>query len=109
MRKAKLSGFGIGALVVLCVAMVIRKYTLLPDEPVHIRILQGLYAFVLSALYGGLIMLALFIAVYMAIRLAGVIYDNEETDDQLLDHFMALAKPLIIICFIASYVIVFLN
>jgi amino acid transporter len=113
MKKIKspgsMTGFGIGCVVVLAIIMIVHFYLKFDDQPFHIRVLEGILRFGGAILGSGLIMLICLFAFYGATKISEMVFRQEESTDDLLDGFMKNANPLLIICFIAAYILIYLE
>lgn len=110
MKKIKsesLTGFGIGCIIVLAAIMIIHFYIKADGQVFYMRILEGAWRFVCVFFGAGLILLVLFFAFYGAAKLSPMIFKDKEKEDDLLDKFMALSNPLLIISFIVAYIVMF--
>ena len=105
-----LSGFGIGALVVMAIIMIVQFYNKFPDQPFYIRIFEGAWRFFASIIGSGAIILIFYIGFYVAIHLADMVFiQDEEHKENLLNYVTKLANPIVIIGFLIAYVILFLD
>lgn len=106
-KTGNLNGFGIGVVVVLAIVMMIRYYTILVNEPIHMRLLYGAIACV-SAFFGsGLFLLAMFIIVYFSSKAYDVMFIKNEEGEEPIEIFQKLIDVLSVAFFAVSYVIVF--
>ena len=105
------STFGKVLIGILAIAMVVYFYTKFPDQPFYIRIFEGLWRFVVSIFGAGLIYLVLFFAMYGAVKLCDSIYVHDDcyTYEGMMEDFQKITEPISVVCFVASYIIVFLQ
>ena len=108
-KNGSLSTFGIILLSVFGVGMIAYFYYEFPDQPFHMRVLEGVWRFFIAAIGTGFIYLVLLVAMYLAVKLCdGVFNHNEEFSySDLLKEFDKLSDPFLVICFFISYAIVF--
>lgn len=115
MKKRKpgsFSGFGIGLIVFLAVAMIVRFYIKFEGEAFYVRLFEGAWRFFAAILGSGAIYIVFFLIFYGAASLSDMVFNQSEGEyskDELLDHFGALSNPLSIICFLAAYILLFLE
>ena len=111
MKKKKnrsLSGMGIGAIIVLGIIMIIHFYNKFPEDPFYLRLIEGAWRFGLSVFGSGLVFLVLFLAFYFAIKISEEVFVQDDNNkEDLMDYFMKLLNPIIVIVFLVSYAIVF--
>ena len=107
-KKKSITGFGIGCIIVLAVVMIVRFYLKLEGEPLHIRIFEGALKFVCTFAGTAVLYLCIFVAMYAAIRASGIVFGEEGEDDKLMKYFLDLGNPILIICFVVSYILLLL-
>ena len=103
--------FGKVVVGILAIVMVVYFYTKFPDQPFYIRVLEGLWRFLVALVGMALVYLVVFIVMYGAIKLCDSIYVHDEniTYEGLFENFQELRDPIVIVCFAVSYIIVFLQ
>ena len=117
MKKIKsdtFSGFGIGCIIVLAIIMIVKFVLKAEGEAFYKGILEGALRFGASIFGSGAVYLVLFAEFYAACKLTPMVfnYDPEkehDTHDKLMEHFMELSNPILIICFLTAYILIFLE
>ena len=108
-KPGSLNGLGIGAAVVLGIIMMVHVYIGTPDEPIYMRLIYGAFSCFCAFIGSGVIALAVFAVFYVSMKINNAIFVQKEDDDDPMDNFLKTLDILLVACFIASYIICFMN
>lgn len=109
MKKKKvgsLNGLGKGFLAAMLIGMIIRFYLKAPEETFPMRLLAGGVAILETFLGTGILLIALLVVFYCAIKAYTTFFTSDYTEDGLLEDFKGLTEPLTVISFVCSYIAV---
>lgn len=106
-KKDSLTTLGIVFVVISAIVMIIHYYQLLPNEPFHMRVLEGAWHFLIALFGAGLVFLVLFLAIYAASHLSSWVFHGADDSENYMEYFMKLKNPMLVVGFIVSYIIVF--
>ena len=107
-KPGSLNGFGIGVVVVLAAVMIVRYYTVLVNEPIHMRLLYGFFACAVALIGSSIFLLAMFAVVYLSSKAYDAMFiKNDDDAEEPIKIFEKLADVLSVAFFAASYIIVF--
>ena len=107
-KYKKINGLGIALIIILAGVMVWHTFDKMPESPVHLKILEGLLRFGASFLGSGFIYIALLLLMHAANFFCKDIYNNWEEEEDHMKLFTKLNDEFFLICFAASYVLVFI-
>ena len=108
-KFGSLTTFGIISVVVLYLIMSVHIFLLESNSEIWFRLLVSIFWGIAMIPISGAVFLAIFLAIYAGIKLSAIVFkENENQEDKLMENFLSLSNPLLIIIILGLYIAIFL-